>query len=83
MTLFAGWLKLRPEAYYDFGDKGRWPGNDVDLLANPLGISVDEVSEDLDTCWNLAPAGVLGPQAMLYYMSRISTDARGRFRLSL
>ena len=52
-----------------FGDKGRWPGNDVDLLANPLGISVDEVSEDLDTCWNLAPAGVLGPQAMLYYMS--------------
>ncbi len=65
-----------------FGDKGRWPGNDVDLLADPLGISVDEVSEDLDSCWNLSPAGILGPQATLYYLNRIAPDARGRLRLS-
>jgi hypothetical protein len=65
------------------GDKGRWPGNDVDLLSDPLGLSVDEVSEDLESCWNFAPAGVLGPQATLYYMSRFIDDERGRLLLSL
>jgi hypothetical protein len=65
------------------GDKGRWPGNDVDLLSDPLGLSVDEVSEDLETCWNFAPAGVLGPQATLYYMDRLSDDEHGRLMLSL
>lgn len=54
------------------GDKGSWPGNDVDLLADPLGLSVDEVSQDLATCWNLAPAGIRGPQATMYYLSRLA-----------
>ncbi len=58
------------------GDKGRWPGNDFKLLHDPFGLSVDEVSEDLDACWNLAPSGVLGLQATLYYLSRLTlTDA--------
>jgi hypothetical protein len=65
------------------GDKGRWPGNDVDLLSDLLGLSVDEVSEDLESCWNFAPAGVLGPQATLYYISRLSNDEHGRLMLSL
>ena len=26
------------------GDKGRWPGNDSELLNDPFGLSVDEVS---------------------------------------
>ena len=68
---------------FRIGDKGRWPGNDVDLLSDPLGLSVDEVSQDLETCWNFAPAGVLGPQATLYYMSRLSGDSKGGLVLSL
>jgi hypothetical protein len=70
-------------AVFRIGDKGRWPGNDVDLLSDPLGLSVDEVSQDLETCWNFAPAGILGPQATLYYMSRLSNDPQGKLVLSL
>lgn len=65
------------------GDKGQWPGNDVDLLADPFGLSVDEVSQDLKTCWNFAPPGVLGPQATLYYLSRLSYDQERQLVLTL
>lgn len=54
------------------GDKGRWPGNDADLLDDPYGLSVDEVSPSTETCWGLSPRGILGVQAMLYYLSRIN-----------
>ncbi len=64
------------------GDKGRWPGNDADLLADPWGLSVDEVSSDLERCWNFAPVGVLGPQATLYYLSRLSIRG-GRLMVAL
>jgi hydroxymethylpyrimidine pyrophosphatase-like HAD family hydrolase len=35
------------------GDRGRWPGNDFALLQEPFSLSVDEVSADPSTCWNL------------------------------
>jgi hypothetical protein len=66
-----------------FGDKGRWPGNDFKLLQDPFGFSVDEVSDDLHSCWNLAPAGILGVQAMLYYMLRLTVDSSSRARLQI
>jgi len=50
------------------GDQGRWPGNDSDLLAEKYSLSVDVVSPDLNTCWNLAPAGYRGHQATLFYL---------------
>jgi hydroxymethylpyrimidine pyrophosphatase-like HAD family hydrolase/fructoselysine-6-P-deglycase FrlB-like protein len=51
------------------GDKGRWPGNDADLLNHPLGLTVDEASSDPKCCWSLAPAGAKGVQATLHYLS--------------
>ncbi len=53
------------------GDRGRWPGNDADLLDDPYGLSVDEVSPSPDGCWGLSPRGMLGIQATLYYMDRL------------
>jgi hypothetical protein len=53
------------------GDKGRWPGNDAQLLDDPYGLSVDEVSPSTETCWGLSPRGILGVQATLYYLNRI------------
>ncbi len=50
------------------GDKGEWPGNDYDLLSTPYSLSVDEVSADSNSCWNLAPAGHRGVQATLDYL---------------
>jgi hypothetical protein len=53
------------------GDLGRWPGNDYQLLAHEFGLSVDQVSLDPRTCWNLAPAGHRGTQATLDYLDAL------------
>lgn len=53
------------------GDRGLWPGNDFELLYTPFSLSVDEVSSDPETCWNIAPAGYRGIQATLYYLECI------------
>ncbi|OLE70926.1 MAG: hypothetical protein AUI36_03210, partial [Cyanobacteria bacterium 13_1_40CM_2_61_4] len=50
------------------GDLGCWPGNDFDLLSTQYSLSVDEVSPDPTTCWNLAPPGHRGVQACLDYL---------------
>ncbi len=64
------------------GDKGVWPGNDVELLDSPFGLSVDEVSRHTEHCWALAPAGVKGVQATLYYLSCLHVEnGIGRLRL--
>jgi len=42
------------------GDRGRLPGNDFELLSTPYSLSVDEVSSDSQSCWNLAPPGTAG-----------------------
>jgi hypothetical protein len=64
------------------GDKGQWPGNDFDLLNTPYSLSVDEVSVDPDTCWNIAPPGHRGVQALLDYLGWIQLR-KGSFRLAL
>ena len=62
------------------GDKGAWPGNDSELLSLPHSLSVDEVSTDPKSCWNLAPVGHRGPQAALDYLLALrATKAGARF----
>jgi hypothetical protein len=64
------------------GDRGRWPGNDSQLLASPYGLSVHEVSSDPRSCWNFAPPGYRGRQATMWYLSRLKFTKRGfRFQL--
>ena len=66
------------------GDQGRWPGNDADLLDHPLGLSVNTVSRHLQHCWNLAPAGVRGVDAALFYMNCLSAEGKSvRFVLPI
>jgi fructoselysine-6-P-deglycase FrlB-like protein len=50
------------------GDRGRWPGNDYELLREPYSLGVDEISVDPTTCWNLAQAGQRGIAATLAYL---------------
>lgn len=56
------------------GDKGQWPGNDFDLLSTPYSLSVDEVSADPSTCWNLVPAGLKGAQATIIYLNALQVS---------
>lgn len=74
----VSWLRAQVGADRDvlcIGDRGAWPGNDYSLLTEPMSLSVDEVSSLNETCWNLAPRGVSGPDATLLYLRAIK--ARG------
>ena len=59
------------------GDKGAWPGNDYYLLSTPYSLSVDTVSPDPDSCWNVSPPGERGVQATLGYLASIETSRLG------
>lgn len=56
------------------GDRGGWPGNDFELLADPFGLSVDQVSGDPSGCWNLAPEGLSGVRALLHYLEAMRIE---------
>lgn len=60
------------------GDRGRWPGNDYELLREPFSLGVDEISVDPDTCWNLAQPGQRGPAATLEHLTALLTCVDGR-----
>ncbi len=64
------------------GDRGKWPGNDYELLSHEFALSTDEVSGDPHRGWNLAPAGCRGTQATYYYLKGASVSP-GKFQLRL
>jgi hypothetical protein len=72
--------KARDMPILTMGDRGRWPGNDYELLKEPFALSVDELSVDPNTCWNLAPRGQRGVSATLGYLRALhSTNGMLRF----
>ncbi len=64
------------------GDCGKWPGNDYQLLGSKYSLSVDEVSTDPDTCWNLASPGIRNIDATLQYLQAI-TVTKNSFSIKL
>ncbi len=63
------------------GDRGRWPGNDYALLREPFALSVDEISVDPSTCWNLGQPGQRGLQVTLEYLDALELCEGGvRFK---
>ena len=58
------------------GDRGAYPGNDHLLLSERWSLSVDEVSRDPNSCWNLAPAATRWADACLAYMRRLRPSGR-------
>jgi hydroxymethylpyrimidine pyrophosphatase-like HAD family hydrolase/D-arabinose 5-phosphate isomerase GutQ len=62
------------------GDCGAYPGNDFELLTHPFSLSVDVVSYDLDTCWNLLPGGLGGPTGTEHYLDLLRLK-QGRFSI--
>lgn len=61
------------------GDQGRWPGNDYQILSEPYALSVDQVSIDPATCWNLGAPGQRGPVVTLEYLSSLEVQG-GRLK---
>ena len=58
------------------GDYGEFSGNDYELLSTANSLSVDKVSKNVNYCWNIAPSGVKGLDATLYYLSRMTAKER-------
>ena len=56
------------------GDRGRWPGNDHELLSEPLALGVDEISTDPATCWHLGKPGQRGTTVTLEYLSALEVQ---------
>jgi trehalose-6-phosphatase len=59
------------------GDRGRWPGNDYELLRGPYSLGVDEVSIDPAACWNLARPGQRGMTVTLEYLTALLVQGDG------
>ena len=55
------------------GDRGRWPGNDHELLREPFALGVDEISSDPTTCWHLGEPGQRGPAVTLAYLGALES----------
>lgn len=71
----------RNPAVLCIGDRGRWPGNDFELLQHPFALSVDQSSLDPSTCWNLAPPSSRYVDACLYYLRHFELNA-GEFHIT-
>jgi hypothetical protein len=71
-------------AVLGIGDRGDAGGNDFELLAaRRWSLSVDRCSGDHTRCWNIAPAGTIGPDALVHYLKRLQPRRGGwRFRLT-
>lgn len=69
-------LEKKSTTVLTIGDRGRWSGNDFELLSEPFSLSVDEVSSDPDTCWNLSSPGIRGSQATIQYCQRLTIRGR-------
>jgi fructoselysine-6-P-deglycase FrlB-like protein/hydroxymethylpyrimidine pyrophosphatase-like HAD family hydrolase len=64
------------------GDKGKYPGNDYQILASEFSLSVDEVSSDPESCWNISEIGQRGSSSCLHYLNSVKF-AKSYFTLSL
>ena len=61
----------KPGCTLRIGDQGAAGGNDFELLNTGLSLSVDRVSSNLETCWNLGQSGVSGPPLTLQYLQAL------------
>lgn len=60
-----------PDTTLCIGDYGSVEGNDYEMLTSKYSLSVDKVSKNTESCWNIAPSGVYGLDATLYYLSHL------------
>ena len=63
-----------PEHTLCIGDYGTVEGNDYEMLTSKYSLSVDRVSKNAESCWNIAPSGVKGLEATLFYISRMKAN---------
>lgn len=53
------------------GDSGHAGGNDFELLNHPFSLCVDQVSDDLEYCWNYSKPGYRNLEATIDYLNKL------------
>ncbi len=56
------------------GDRGEWPGNDFELLSTPYSLSVDSVSPDPNSCWNMNSVSCRGVVGTMTYLRALRLE---------
>ena len=69
--------------YLCIGDRGKYPGNDYQLLSSEFSLSVDQVSNDPYSCWNLSSTGKNCVNATLEYFEAITPIGDSMFKIKL
>ena len=64
------------------GDRGDYEGNDFEMLSLPYSLSVDGVSRNPNSCWNLAPKELEGLDVVKFYLRKIKPTKKG-FKIAL
>lgn len=67
--------------FLTIGDSGNLGGNDYELLSGPTSLSVDNVSNAFNSCWNYALPGARNLEATEYYLNMIDIQEKGIFCL--
>lgn len=73
--------KYLEEEFLAIGDSGDLGGNDYELLYEDSGLSVDYVSDAINSCWNYALPGMRNLEATEYYLNMIAIHEKGTFCL--
>lgn len=63
------------------GDRGRWPGNDHELLSSPMSLSVDQTSVSRESGWNLGSPGQRGTAITMEYLRALRVGDDGKLRV--
>lgn len=79
-NIFSAW-EFPEEEFLLIGDSGEFGGNDYEMLCGKNSLSVDYVSEALDSCWNYAKPGMRNLEAAKYYLDKIQIQQDGKFSL--
>lgn len=64
-------LGYKKEEFLVIGDSGQLGGNDYELLCNKNSLSVDCVSNAIDSCWNFAEPAKRNLEATEFYLGHI------------
>lgn len=76
--------QVSADCYLFIGDSGQWGGNDYEMLRERYSLSVDLISQAVDSCWNFAPLGVRNVAATLFYLEHITiVKELGAFQIDL
>lgn len=62
------------------GDSGQYGGNDYELLSHEYSLSVNRTSMDFNSCWNLAPLGIVNSRATLFYLRCMEVVKKGSIK---